>query len=87
MGHKGVMENNEILARIGGDVADASTGMFGVRDITIGMTEELYCRLGLQESTVLSSEPMDLFGCKVEFIGNRGMRWIVGYAGTAEEGE
>lgn len=81
------MRDNEILARIANDVADVGNSRFGVRDITIGMTEELYCKLCPREMLTVEREHMKLFGCKIEFIGNRGMRWIVGYAGTAEEGE
>ena len=81
------MSDNEIFARIASDVADVGNSIFGVRDITIGMTEELYCKLCPREMLITEGKPMKLFGCKVEFIGNRGMRWIVGYAGTAEEGE
>jgi hypothetical protein len=32
---------DEIFARIASDVADVGNSMFGVRDITIGMTEKL----------------------------------------------
>jgi hypothetical protein len=81
------MSDNEIFARIASDVADVGNSMFGVRDITIGMTEELYCKLCPREMLIMERKAVKLFGCKVEFIGNRGMRWIVGYAGTAEEGE
>ena len=79
------MENDEIFARIASDVVDAATGIFGVNNITIGMTEELYCRLCPREMLVMEGKPMTLFGCKVKLLANRGLWWIVGYMGTVEE--
>ena len=81
------MSDNEIFARIASDVADVGNSIFRVRDITIGMTEELYCKLFPREMPIVEGKIVKLFGCKVELIGNHGMRWIVGYAGTADEGE
>lgn len=81
------MRTDEIFARIAGDVMDAGNGNFGVRDITIGMTEELYCRLFPREVLIMGSAYTTLFGCKVKLLANRGLWWIVGYMGDVEEGE
>lgn len=84
------MTNDEIFARIGSDVADVGNGMFGVRDITIWMTKDLFNRL-LPEQFVLQKDSAmtTLFGCRIRVVlfPGDGMRWIVGYEGTAEEGE
>lgn len=84
------MTDNEIFARIASDVADIRNSMFGVRDITIWMTKELFNRL-CQEQFVLQngSAMITLFGCRIRVVlfPCNGMRWIVGYDGTAEEGE
>ena len=84
------MTNDEIFARIASDVADVGNGMFGVRDITIWMTKDLFNRL-LPEQYILhkGSAMITLFGCEIRVVISPcdGMRWIVGYEGTAEEGE
>lgn len=81
------MRTDEIFARIAADVMDVGNGMFNVRDITIGMTEELYCRLLPREALILDGAAMTLFGCKVKLLANRGLWWIVGYMGDVEDGE
>ena len=84
------MTDNEIFARIASDVADVGNSMFGVRDITIWMTKDLFNRL-LPEQLVIhkDSAMITLFGCKLRVVISPcdGMRWIVGYEGTAEEAE
>lgn len=84
------MTNNEILARIADDVADAANGMFGVRDITIWMTKDLFNRL-YQKQFILQNDSamITLFDCKIRVMVSPcdGMRWIVGYEGKVEEGE
>ena len=84
------MTDNEIFARIASDVADVENSMFGVRDITIWMTKDLFNRL-LPEQFVLqkNSAMITLCGCKVKVVPFHcdGMQWIVGYEGKAEEGE
>ena len=82
------MKNNEIFDRISRDVADVGDSMFGVRDITIWMTKDLFNRL-VPEQFVLQKDSamITLFGCKVKvfLFPCAGMRWIVGYEGKAEE--
>ena len=84
------MTDNEIFASIASDVADVGNSMFGVRDITIWMTKDLFNRL-LPEQFVLqkNSAVVTLFGCKVKVVlfPCDGMQWIVGYEGKVEEGE
>lgn len=84
------MTDNEIFARIASDVADVGNSMFGIRDITIWMTKDLFNRL-LPEQFLLqkNSAMITLFGCKVKVVLSPcdGMQWIVGYEGKAEEGE
>lgn len=84
------MTDNEIFARIASDVADVGNSMFGVRDITIWMTKDLFNRL-LPEQFVFQKDSamVTLFGCKVKVVPFPcdGMQWIVGYEGEAEEGE
>ncbi len=84
------MTDNEIFARIASDVADVGNSMFGVRDITIWMTKDLFNRL-LPEQFVLqkNSAMVTLFGCRIKVVlfPCDGMQWIVGYEGKAEEGE
>lgn len=82
------MTDNEILARIASDVADVGNGMFGVRDITIAMTKELFTRLSQGPHIILSGtydSITTLFGCKIKVIPRTGLWWIVGFEGTAEE--
>ena len=84
------MTDNEIFARIANDVADAGNGMFGVRDITIWMTKDLFNRLCPEQFVLQKSSAMiTLFGCKIRVVlfPCEGMRWIVGDEGTAEEAE
>jgi len=84
------MKDNEIFARIARDVADVGNSMFGVRDLTIWMTKDLFNRL-VSEQFVLQKDSamITLFGCKVKVVlfPCAGMRWIVGYEGKAEEDE
>ena len=84
------MTDEEIFARIASDVADVGNSMFGVRDITIWMTKNLFNRL-LPEQFVLqkNSAMVTLFGCKVKVVlfPCDGMQWIVGYEGKEEEAE
>ena len=84
------MTDNEIFARIASDVADAGNGMFAVRGITIWMTKDLFNRLCPKEFVLQKDSTMiTLFGCRVRVVlfPCDGMRWIVGYEGTAEEDE
>ena len=84
------MSNEEIFTRIAADVSDVYNGCFGVRDITIWMTKDLFHRL-LPEHVVLhkDSAMTTLFGCKIKIVvfPCSGMQWIVGYEGKAEENE
>ena len=84
------MTNDEIFARIASDVADVVAGTFGVRDVTIWMTKDLFNRL-LPEQFILQKgcAMTTLFGCRIRVVlfPCDGMRWIVGYEGTAEESE
>ena len=84
------MTNNEIFARIASDVADVGNSMFGVRDITIWMTKDLFDRL-CPEQYILhkDSATITLFGCKIRVVifPCGGMQWIVGYEGKVEEDE
>lgn len=84
------MTDDEIFARIASDVANAWNGMFGVRDITIWMTKDLFDRLFPEQFILQKDSAMiTLFGCRVRVVlfPCDGMRWIVGYEGKAEEGE
>ena len=84
------MTDNEIFARIASDVADVGNSMFGVRDITIWMTKDLFSRLYPEQFILQKGSAMiTLFGCKIRVVISPcdGMRWIVGYEGKAEEGE
>lgn len=82
------MSNNEIFARIAADVADAASGMFGVKDITIGITRELFSRLAPLEMLVIpDGQIATLFGCKIKILENRGLWWIVGYMNDIEEAD
>ena len=84
------MTNDEIFARIGSDVVNAGNGMFNVRDITIWMTKDLFNRLCPEQFILHENSAMTtLFGCKIRVMISPcdGMRWIVGYEGTAEEDE
>lgn len=84
------MTDDEIFARIASDVADVGNSMFGVRDITIWMTKDLFNRL-LPDQLIIhnGSAMITLFGCRIRVVISPcdGMRWIVGYEGTAEEVE
>ena len=84
------MTDNEIFTRIASDVADVENSMFGVRDITIWMTKDLFNRLLPEQFLIQKNSAMiTLFGCKVKVVlfPCDGMQWIVGYEGKAEEGE
>lgn len=84
------MTNDEIFARISSDVADIVNSMFGVRDITIWMTKDLFNRLLPEQYFIHNDNAMiTLFGCEVKVVlfPCDGMRWIVGYEGKAEEAE
>ena len=83
------MTNDEILARIESDVEDIVNSMFGVRDITIWMTKDLFNRLCPEQFILQKGIAMiTLFGCKIRVVLTTydGMRWIVGYERKAEEG-
>lgn len=82
------MTDNEILARIASDVTDVGDGIFGVRDITIWLTKDLFNRLCPEQLVLRKDKAMlTLFGCKIRVVifPCDGMRWIVGYEGKAEE--
>lgn len=82
------MTNDEIFARIGHDVSDVYRGCFGVRDITIWMSKDLFNRLCPSQFLLHKNTAMTtLFGCNVKVVifPCNGMQWIVGYEGTAEE--
>ena len=80
------MTKEEILARIASDVADADRGMFGVRDITVGMTEDLFNRLAPAHFQHHKNSAFPtLFGCKVKVLPCSGLWWIVGYEGKADD--
>lgn len=84
------MTEDEIFARIAGDVVDVGNGMFGVRDITIWMTKDLFNKLCPEQIVLQKDSAMTtLFGCRIKVVvfPCGGMQWIVGYEGTAEEGE
>ena len=84
------MTNDEIFARIACDVADVVNSMFGVRNITIWMTKDLFNRLLPEQYILQKGRAMTtLFGCRISVVlfPCNGMRWIVGCEGTAEEGE
>lgn len=84
------MTNDEIFARIGSDVADIVNSMFGVRDITIWMTKDLFNLLCPEQFILQKGNAMiTLFGCKIRVVLTTcdGMRWIVGCEGKAEGGE
>ena len=84
------MSNEEIFARIRNDVSDAYNSCFGLRDITIWMTKDLFNRL-LPEQFILQEDNAmtTLFGCRIKVVifPWDSMQWIVGYEGTAKEGE
>ena len=84
------MSNEEIFTRIGRDVADIYGDMFSKRDITIWMTQRLFNRLFPEQFIAQKDTAMvTLFGCsiKVVIFPYASEQWIVGYEGTAEEGE
>lgn len=79
------MSTNEIYARIAYAITDIENATFGIRDVTIGMTQELFNKLFpnhfiLKEDCAIAT----LFGCKVRVIPCSGLWWIVGFEGTAE---
>lgn len=79
------MSGKEILARIACDI-EAIPPAPG-REITIGMTKELFAKLAPVEMQLPPpGGHVTLFGCRVWRIANRGLGWIVGYRGTAGEG-
>lgn len=80
------MSNDEIFARIAADVMDAGNGNFGVRDITIGITRELFSKLApLEMLAIPDGQIATLFGCKIKILENSGLWWIVGYMNDIEE--
>jgi len=82
------MTDNEIFARIASDVADVGNSMFGVRDITIWMTKDLFNRLFPEQFVLQKNSAMiTLFGCRIKVVITLcdGMHWIVGYEGKVEE--
>ena len=82
------MTEIEIFVHIANDIADVRNSMFGVRDITIWMTKDLFNRLFPKKFVHLKdSEMPELFGCKVRVMVSPcdGMQWIVGYEGKVEE--
>ena len=82
------MSKEEIFARIGADVSDVYNSCFGLRDITIWMTKDLFNKLCPEEFVLQKDSAMTtLFGCriKVAILPCGGLQWIVGYEGTAEE--
>lgn len=82
------MTNDEIFAHIAQDVSDAGNGMFGVRDITIWMTKDLFNQLLPEQFVIQKGSAMTtLFGCRVRVMlfPYSGMYWIVGYEGKAEK--
>lgn len=84
------MTNDEILARIANDVADSGIGMFGVRNITIWITKDLFNRLCSEQIAIHNDSAMiTLFGCvtRVVLFPGDGLRWIVGYEGEVKEDE
>lgn len=84
------MTDNEIFARIAKDVSDAWNGIYGIRDITIWMTKDLFNRLCPEQFVLQKGSAMiTLFCCKVKvaLLPCDGMQWIVGYEGKAEKGE
>ena len=84
------MTNNEIFDRIASDVEDARKGTFGIKDVTIWMTKDLFNLLCPEEFVLQNDIAMiTLFGCRIRVVlfTRDGMRWIVGYEGTAKEDE
>ena len=84
------MSNEEIFEQIGKDVADVYNSFFGLREITIWMTKDLFNRLCPEQFILQKGIAMiTLFGCKIRVVISPcdGMRWIVGYEGKAEGGE
>ena len=84
------MTNDEIFARIASDVEDVEEGMFGIKNVTIWMTKDLFNLLCPKEFVLQNDIAMTtLFGCRIRVVlfPCNGMRWIVGYEGTAEEAE
>lgn len=84
------MSNEEIFARIGKDISDVYNRCFGLRDITIWMTKDLFNFL-FPKQVILQedSATIMLCGCKVRVVlfPCDGMRWIVGYEGKADGDE
>ena len=84
------MSNEEIFAQIGKDVSDVYINGFGLRDITIWMTKDLFNQLCPEQFVLQKGSAMiTLFGCKVKVVPFPcdDMQWIVGYEGNAEESE
>ena len=84
------MTNDEIFARIANDIENIGRGRFDVRNVTIWMTKDLFNRLCPEQFVLQKDGAMTtLFGCKIKIVlfPCDGMQWIVGYEGTAEEGE
>lgn len=81
------MSGKEVLARIACDI-EAIPPAPG-REITIAVTRELLARITPPEMPPFPppGRYITLFGCRVELLPVRGLWWIVGYKGTAEEGE
>lgn len=84
------MSNEEIFAQIGKDVSDVYNSYFGLRDITIWMTKNLFNKLCPEQFVLQKGSAMTtLFGCRIKVVISPcdGMQWIVGYEGKAEEDE
>lgn len=79
------MSEDEIFARIAYDVSDIMNSTFGIRDVTVWMTTDLFRKL--RPETILHANEgfPTIFGCKLKVVMGSGLWWIVGYEGNAEE--
>lgn len=79
------MSEDEIFARIAYDVSDAVNSTFGMRDVTVWMTTDLFRKLRPETILYVNEDFTTIFGCKLKVVMGSGLWWIVGYEGNAEE--
>lgn len=79
------MSEDEIFARIAYDVSGMVNSTFGIRDVTVWMTTDLFRKLRPDTILYVNEGFATIFGCKLKVVTSSGLWWIVGYEGNAEE--
>lgn len=77
-------DRKAILARIAQDVVDVKNSTFSIRDITICMTADLFDKLFPWIGGKTIGE-IKFLGCHVELLREKGLWWIVGFIGAADQ--